>query len=100
MVTYCFDLDETLFRTIGTDYSNSTPIKSRMAIVRKLAEEGHTIKLYTARGTETGIDWRKITVQQLRDNDIPYVELSFGKPSADIYVDDKAVSDLDFFRDK
>lgn len=95
---YCFDLDQTLFRTKGTDYASSIPIKERIAIVQKLHDEGHIIKLFTARGSESGIDWREVTESQLKAYNVPYIELSFGKPAADFYIDDKGVSDKDFFK--
>ena len=33
-----------------------------------------------------------ITIQQLHEYTVPYDELIFGKPFADFYIDDKAVS--------
>ena len=94
---YCFDIDQTLFRTRGTDYASAKPIQERIAIVQRLHREGHTIKLFTARGSESGIDWRELTLSQLENFGVPFVELSFGKPAADVYVDDKGVNDKDFF---
>lgn len=95
--TYCFDLDETLCKTNSTDYANSTQIKERIVFVNQLFEMGHYIKIFTARGSETGIDWSKTTKEQLLDWGLQYHELIFGKPAADFYIDDKAQSDKDFF---
>ena len=95
---YCFDIDGTLFDTPGGDYYASKPKHERIAEVNRLYAEGHTIKLYTARGSETGADWREVTLAQLFGANVYYHELIMGKPHADIYVDDKGISDMEFFR--
>lgn len=94
---YCFDLDDTLCRTQGIDYSGSEPILERIKHVNELFESGNTIKLHTARGSKTGIDWREVTEAQLLAWGLKYHELSFGKPFADIYIDDKGISDRSYF---
>lgn len=86
-----FDLDGTLC-TQEQDYSDARPIVGRVERVRKLHEAGHQIVIFTARGTETGVDWRARTEEQLKEWGIPYGELLFGKPAADLYVDDKGMS--------
>lgn len=96
---YCFDLDDTLCRTQGTDYAASAPIDERISHVNDLYESGHTIKIHTARGAKTGIDWRQVTESQLLNWGLKYHELSFGKPFADIYIDDKGVSDRIYFNE-
>jgi len=63
-----------------------------IAQVNRLYDEGHRIPLYTARGATTGIDWRELTERQLREWKVYYHELYMGKPTADIYVDDKALN--------
>jgi len=50
MSIYCFDLDNTLCETNGKKYFESTPLLDRIKIVNDLHEEGHYIKIYTARG--------------------------------------------------
>lgn len=94
---YCFDLDETLCSTIGENYADAKPKVSRIEVVKTLFREGHIIKIHTARGTKTGIDWRLVTENQLRDWGVPHHDLQLGKPFADIYVDDKGCLDTDFF---
>ena len=37
-------------------------------------------------------DIKKLTVNQLKKFNIPYDELHFGKPYADLYIDDLAIS--------
>ncbi|MCH7739797.1 MAG: hypothetical protein IIC93_06585, partial [Chloroflexi bacterium] len=55
--------------------------------IRELHLKGNRIIMFTARGTETGKDWRVVTELQLKLWEVPYDELIFGKPAADIYVD-------------
>jgi hypothetical protein len=93
---YCFDIDDTICMTIGTNYKDAKPIKQRIVRINTLFREGHIIKLFTARGSESGIDWREITEIQLTDWGLNYTELIFGKPAADFYIDDKAINEGDF----
>src|SRR5260221_411002 len=59
--------------------------------VNALAHAGHRILIFTARGGTTGIDWRVQTESQLQAWGVHYDELILDKPTADIYVDDRAV---------
>jgi hypothetical protein len=99
MKIYCFDLDETLCTTVGDDYGSAVGKVTRINKVNSLYELGHVIKIYTARGSKTGIDWRSLTESQLAKWGVRYHELHFGKPFADLYIDDKGVSDIDFFEE-
>ena len=62
-------------------------------------DEGHHITMWTARGAVSGIDWRVLTEQQLKDFGVKYHELRLDKPFFDIFVDDKTFNSLDFFDD-
>jgi hypothetical protein len=77
-------------------YENSIPILERISKINSLYEEGNIIKLYTARGSKTGIDWEPLTREQLKLWGVHFHELHMGKPYADVYIDDKAVRDSDF----
>ena len=87
---YCFDIDGTLCTKIDGDYSRAEPFPDRIAVVNALHAAGHVIKLFTARGSTTGIDWREVTERQLVVWEVRYHELIMGKPEADIFIDDKA----------
>lgn len=87
--TYCFDIDGTLCSQTEGDYENAEPITERIEIVNQLAGAGHTIKLFTARGANSGLDLRVITESQVRRWGIIHSELLFGKPHADFFIDDK-----------
>ena len=66
--------------------------------LNQLYEEGHTIKLFTARGAQTGIDWREITEEKLAEWGVKYHELLMTKPHADIFIDDKAINADDWMK--
>ena len=88
---YCFDLDGTLCTNNNGIYGEATPLLSSIEMVRNLHAAGHTIIIFTARGTVTGKDWSDLTRAQLAGWGVPYDRLLFGKPEADIFVDDKAL---------
>ena len=87
---YCFDIDGTLCTDTGGAYESAEPYPDRISHLNSLYAEGHTIKLFTARGSTTGIDWREATEAQLSAWGVRYHELILGKPHAHIFVDDKA----------
>ncbi len=89
---YCFDIDGTLCTDTGGKYASAEPHPQIIAQVNALFTQGHRIILYTARGSSTGMDWRSVTERQLKEWGIQHHELHFGKPRADVFVDDKAVN--------
>jgi hypothetical protein len=72
------------------DYTNVSPIEENIARANALYKAGHRITYYTARGTETGIDWKDVTREQLDAWGCKYYELKMGKPAFDVLIDDKA----------
>ena len=80
-------------------YEQASPFLDRVAQVNRLYEQGHQVILMTARGSTTGIEWRPLTEIQLRTWGVKYHALHFGKPTADLYIDDKAVRDTDWFEE-
>lgn len=92
MVIY-IDIDETICHSPNKpDYKDSFPIEENIKKANDLYNMGHTIIYWTARGTETGIDWREITEQQFNEWGVKYHDLKFGKPSYDLFIDDKNVN--------
>lgn len=87
---YFIDLDNTLCKTIGNDYTNSNPIYERIEYVNNLKNEGHYIVIWTGRGSLSGIDHTELTISQLKDWNVLYDDLLFNKPPYDIYIDDKS----------
>ena len=102
---YCFDLDNTLvtFPRITNDYTSVLPIEKNINFLRYLKKLGHIIIIYTARRMKTHkgnvgkitADIGKITFDTLEKFNIPYDEIYFGKPYADFYIDDLAISSYD-----
>ena len=108
MLTYVFDIDGTLCTLSGGVYEDAKPIGYRISKVNKLYNSGHTIVLNTARGMgRTGNNpllaeklFRELTEKQLDDWGVKYHKLFMGKPSGDVYIDDKGEKDEDFFDTK
>ena len=46
---FCFDIDNVICTTKGRDYLKALPKKEVIKIINKLYEEGHYIKIFTAR---------------------------------------------------
>ena len=89
MVIY-IDIDETICNSPNKpDYNDSTPINKNIKKANKLYDEGHEIIYWTARGTQTGIDWSDITKKQFKEWGVKYHDVKFGKPYYDLFIDDK-----------
>lgn len=107
----CFDLDNTLvtFPTIPNDYSSVKPIRKMITLANELKKAGHEIVIHTARRMKTHghnigkvvKDIAFVTMNTLEEFGIPCDELVFGKPPADIYIDDRAINpycgDISYF---
>jgi len=92
-LTYCFDLDGTICtKTEDSSYENAQPYGVMVEKINKLYGEGHTIKINTARGGNSGLDWTDLTVKQLDTWGVKFHILIMGKPAADYYIDDKAMT--------
>ena len=96
MVIY-IDIDETICHSPDKpDYTTSTPIVENIAKANKLYKEGNLIVYWTARGTATGIDWSEVTKKQFAEWGVKCHGLKFGKPSYDLFIDDKNINTLDW----
>ena len=95
-----FDIDGVIATiTPDNNYEKAQPIQANIDLVNALYEAGNIIVLFTARGSSTNLDWIEVTKRQLQAWGVKYHELIFGKPAADMYVDDRFVT-LDFLRNK
>ena len=90
------DVDKTVCRTEGTDYSNAKPIHENITRVNRLFDEGNRIVYWTARGMKTGINWRELTESQFAEWGIKYHELRLDKPAFDVFIDDRAINTIDW----
>ncbi|MFW6114372.1 MAG: cytidylyltransferase domain-containing protein [bacterium] len=96
---FCFDIDGVIATlTPNNDYHLCQPRRHVISIINKLYEAGHHITLFTARGSQTGLDWQEVTESQLVGWGVKYHVLRFGKPAADYYVDDRMLSIDDLHR--
>ena len=94
----CFDLDGVICSTVKGQYKKSKPKKKNIEFINKMYNKGHTIKIFTARYMtrcngniklvkKTGFNQAK---KQLKRWNVKYHKLIMGKPSYDLFVDDKA----------
>ena len=108
MSIYCVDIDGTICNNGDCEsckYEGSTPIKDNIDKINKLYDEGNIIKYFTARGMGRYKDdaqkakdkFYNLTKMQLDIWGCKYHELILGKPSADYYIDDKAIQANEFF---
>jgi hypothetical protein len=82
-------------------------MQHRIDAVNKLYDDGHTVLFLTARGMcrnkndqQASIaELYDFTFNQLTEWGVKFHKLFLGKPSGDIYIDDKGCKDIDFFDD-
>ena len=96
-----YDLDGTLCtkRKSGETYKDVQPIQSMVDQLNKFYDEGHTIIINTARNMATqNNDVGKVmqnigelTLRWLREHNIRYHSIVFGKPYGMCYCDDRSV---------
>jgi capsule biosynthesis phosphatase len=102
---YVFDIDGTICSNSAPDYAQAQPFVSRINQINKLYDAGHTIIFLTARGmgrhknnsAAAITEFYELTSEQLNSWGVKHHELFLGKPSGDIYIDDKGIKDEDFF---
>ena len=96
---YCFDLDNVLCKSFGSNYKKSKPILKNIKILKILKKKGHYIKIFTSRYMGRNNENKmlakkqgyKFTKKQLDSWGLKYSKLILGKPSYDIFVDDKSI---------
>ncbi len=93
-ITVVFDMDgviahgtrETVYSDkAGWRYDNCEPIEETIHLMHRLRQNDVYIKIHTAR-------WHRdlrLTYDWLKKHGVPFDELIMGKPSADLYIDDK-----------
>jgi len=99
--TYIIDIDDTICitpRVSGkAQYQKALPIQYRINACNALYDAGNVMIYWTARGSSSGIDYLEITRNQLTEWGVKASDIRVGKPSYDVWVDDKAFHDSDFF---
>lgn len=98
--TICFDIDNVICKTdFKGNYEKSLPIKKNINMINKLYKKDFKIILYTARymgrNNENRIKAEKkikpLTLKQLKKWGVKYHKIYFGKPSFDLFIDDKSL---------
>ena len=106
-MVYVFDIDGTICTNSYGDYDSASPFFDRIKKVNLLYEDGNTIIFQTARGMGrhknnpelAKEEFYNFTKKQLDDWGVKYHQLFLGKPAGDLYVDDKATSDREYFNE-
>ena len=104
-MTYVFDIDGTICSLTNGNYEAAVPFEERIQIINELFEQGNRIVLLTARGMGRSNNnqaiaydlFYELTSKQLQDWGVNYHQLFLGKPSGDVYIDDKGIKDVEFF---
>lgn len=89
------DIDNTITITNGNDYINSEPLQDKIKIINDLYDNGHHITYWTARGSASNVNYYELTKKQLDDWGVKYHNFMVGKPSYDIFIDDKTINNID-----
>ena len=98
MIIYV-DIDETICTSPPSrDYSLATPIEKNITKINQLYDEGNEIVYWTARGSQTGLDWTELTRKQLVEWGAKHHDVKLGKPHFDIYICDKSINAERFFK--
>jgi hypothetical protein len=96
----CFDIDNTICKTIKNRYNQAKPFKNKIKKINYLYDNGYYIKIFTARymgRCKENIKCAKKkgflkTKKQLEQWKVKYHKLIMGKPSFDILIDDKSLN--------
>ena len=94
---FCFDLDGVICQTKKNYYSKAKPIKKSIKLINDLYYKGYKIIIFSARfmGRSNQNQKKakkkgyKMTYNQLKKWGLNFHKLELGKPSFDVYVDDK-----------
>lgn len=101
--TFVIDIDDTICFTYDRNFANSEPNQPVIDKINELYTNGWKIILFTARGAKSCYTLKQredkykiITEKWLKEHNVLYNELVFGKMNADYYVDDKNMSIQEF----
>ena len=97
------DFDDTLAFTTNRDFKNAKPNKELIEKSNALYRDGWQIDIFTARGSlscknrkEAQEKYKPEMVKWLLRHDVLYHNISFNKPLAAYYIDDKGITPEDF----
>jgi hydroxymethylpyrimidine pyrophosphatase-like HAD family hydrolase len=100
------DIDGTLCTEDTPDMTQRQPYVDRIAKLNAMYDDGHEIVIFTSRGMNSSRDdqqasdlkYRIFTENQLKAWGVKYTALFFGKPNADLYIDNKNGLLEEFFK--
>ena len=87
MKIICFDMDGVICEIDHDDYARRSPNMETIKMMSLLTEKKVKIIIHTGRhinNLDTTLDW-------LKRFGVKYDHLQFGKPVADLYIDDKGM---------
>lgn len=95
----CFDLDDVICKTKKKKYFSAKPYPKVIKKINDLYSKGYYIKIFTARfmgrNNENLVKAKKQgfkkTLSQLKSWKLNFDKLIFGKPSYDLFIDDKSI---------
>tara|TARA_Y100000296_G_scaffold46343_1_gene53155 strand:- start:480 stop:800 length:321 start_codon:yes stop_codon:yes gene_type:complete len=104
-MVYVFDIDGTICINSNSEYEKSVPLQDRIDKINQIFDDGHTVIFQTARGMGRSGNsaayankaFYEFTKKQLDSWGVKYHSLFLGKPAGDVYVDDRGVTDENFF---
>lgn len=93
------DIDDTVSFCTNRDWENAVPNTLLIAKLNSLYDNGWEVNYYTARGTlscssrdDASTKYRNGIELWFKKNNVKYHKLSFDKPLASYYIDDKAIT--------
>jgi len=95
---YFVDIDGTICNNTFGAYEEAVPIGENIKKINDLYSEGNTVVYWTARGTQTGKDWRELTLSQFKEWGVKFHDLRLQKPHYDLFIDDKSINAETFFK--
>lgn len=107
-LTYIVDIDGTICNFTDGKYDQCVPYEDRIEKINNLHDNGNVIIYCTARGmgstqgnqAEAIKKYYDYTLKQLSAWGCKFDKLYLGKPQGDLYIDDRAISDTEFFKNK
>lgn len=95
---FCFDMDNVICETNNSNYKKSKPIFEVIDVINQLYSKKYVIKIFTSRYMGRNKENDRLvkkkyyleTKNYLKKWGVKYNYLILGKPSYDIFVDDKA----------
>jgi uncharacterized HAD superfamily protein len=95
MKRYCFDIDGTICSIEKPEnYDKAEPNMKMIETINKLYDEGNLIYMYTARH----MDKERTTKEWMQRYGVKYHHIFFGKPVAEIYIDDLTIRPDEFLK--